>query len=335
MTIHLDKINGFGGSGGGGGTTGKIKILNVVENGTVTREGTKYSGFANDKYLQIGNKVDGDIIALSNEIKDFGAMIKTANSFECVFLCNYKTKTKQYLFGESGSWASKIGIENVDVVLQLNFEGGESLEWLIIERGSYTFTENADYYFKFAFDGTAYTLSIKEKNETSYTTVITIANSTKFSSGREWIIGYTDTADTNNEWGSYIDMEGCSTKSNGDFWWKGVEEINATGDIDLPSYLKKPTIVTDGDASNLAVAGNTIYDFMGGSALTSLTISSVENSYYESYIIFKTGAGTITLSVPNTLRWGGGEAPTLEANTVYCIAICSGLAEIDSFGSAS
>ncbi len=245
MSIKLKKGIGNGGNGGGG-TTGKIKILNVVENGTLTREGTKYSGFANDKYLQIGNKVDGDIIALSNEIKDFGAMIKTANSFECVFLCNYKTKTKQCLFGESGGWASKIGIENGEVVLQLNFEGGESLDWLIIERGSYTFTENADYYFKFAFDGTAYTLSIKEKNETSYTTVITISDSTKFSSGREWIIGYVDINDTGNEWGSYIDMEDCSIKSNGDFWWKGVEEVVASGDIDLPSNLKKPTIAVLG-----------------------------------------------------------------------------------------
>lgn len=101
-------------------------------------------------------------------------------------------------------------------------------------------------------------------------------------------------------------------------------------------YIRKPTIVTDGDVTGLAVAGNTIYDFMGGSALASLMISSVENSYYESYIIFKTGAGTIQFSAPNTLRWGGGnEQPTLEANTVYCIAIRNGLAEIDNFGSAS
>jgi len=101
-------------------------------------------------------------------------------------------------------------------------------------------------------------------------------------------------------------------------------------------YIRKPTIVTDGDNTGLAVAGNTIYDFMSSSALTSLTISSFENSYYESYIIFKTGAGTIQFTAPNTLRWGGGnEQPQLEPNTVYCIAIRNGLAEIDSFGSAS
>ena len=95
-----------------------------------------------------------------------------------------------------------------------------------------------------------------------------------------------------------------------------------------------PKIVTDGDATGLAVEGNTIYKF--GTALTSLTISSVETSDYESIIYFSTGAGTISLSAPNTLRWGGGnEQPTLEPNTVYCIAIRNGLAEIDNFGSAS
>lgn len=100
------------------------------------------------------------------------------------------------------------------------------------------------------------------------------------------------------------------------------------------NLVPAPTIVTDGDASGLAVAGNTIYKF--GTALTSLTISSVETSDYESIIHFTTGAGTIQFTAPNTLRWGGGnEQPSLEANTVYCIAIRNGLAEIDNFGSAS
>lgn len=95
-----------------------------------------------------------------------------------------------------------------------------------------------------------------------------------------------------------------------------------------------PTIVTNPSASGLAVEGNTIYKF--GTALTSLTISSVETSDYESIIYFTTGAGTIQFTAPNTLRWGGGnEQPILEPNTVYCIAIRNGLAEIDNFGSAS
>lgn len=94
-----------------------------------------------------------------------------------------------------------------------------------------------------------------------------------------------------------------------------------------------PTIVTDGDNTGLEVAGNTIYDF-GDTPITELTITSAEKSYKESVIYFVTG-GTIQYSFPNTIKWGGGSAPSLEINTRYCIAICNGLAEIDNFGSAS
>lgn len=93
-----------------------------------------------------------------------------------------------------------------------------------------------------------------------------------------------------------------------------------------------PTIVTDGDNTNLEVTANTIYDF-GDTPITNLTITSVETSYQESVIYFTTGTGAITFVVPNTLKWGGGSAPTgLEESTTYCIAICNGLAEIDNFG---
>ena len=98
------------------------------------------------------------------------------------------------------------------------------------------------------------------------------------------------------------------------------------------SYVPAPTIVTNGNAANLAVAANTIYKF--GTALTTLNIASVETSDYESIIYFSTDNGII-FTAPNTLKWGGGAVPSLEANTVYCIAIRNGLAEIDSFGSAS
>lgn len=103
--------------------------------------------------------------------------------------------------------------------------------------------------------------------------------------------------------------------------------------IDLTPYLVKPTIVTNGDNTGLEVAGNTIYDF-GDTPITELTITSAEKSYRESLIYFTTG-GTIQYSFPNTIKWGGGSAPSLEINTRYCIAICNGLAEIDSFGTVS
>ena len=89
-----------------------------------------------------------------------------------------------------------------------------------------------------------------------------------------------------------------------------------------------------GATPEISVSANKNYSF--DTAITELTITSVETSVLESVLYFTTGAGTISLSAPNTLRWGGGnEQPTLEPNTVYCISIRNGLAEIDTFGTVS
>lgn len=94
-----------------------------------------------------------------------------------------------------------------------------------------------------------------------------------------------------------------------------------------------PTVVTDGDNTNLEVAGNTIYKF--DTALTTLTITSAEVSDYESVIYFTTGA-TIAFTDNSGLKWGGdGSIPSLETNTIYCISIRNGLAEYDTFGAVS
>lgn len=99
------------------------------------------------------------------------------------------------------------------------------------------------------------------------------------------------------------------------------------------SIVSAPTVVNDGDNTGLVIEANKIYKF--ATALTTLTITSAEVSDYESRIYFTTG-GMIAFTDNSSLKWGGdGSAPTLEANTIYCIAICNGLAEIDTFGTVS
>lgn len=106
---------------------------------------------------------------------------------------------------------------------------------------------------------------------------------------------------------------------------------NKTG-ADL-GIVSAPTVVNDGDNTGLVIEANKIYKF--ATPLTTLTITSAEVSDYESRIYFTTG-GTIAFTDNSSLKWGGdGSAPTLEANTVYCIAICNGLAEFDTFGTVS
>lgn len=93
-------------------------------------------------------------------------------------------------------------------------------------------------------------------------------------------------------------------------------------------------VVTDADNTNLEVAGGTTYKFT--SPLSVLKIKSVATSDKESIIYFTTDSLSISFTDDSNVRWGGGnEKPSLAINTVYCIAIRNGLAEIDNFGTVS
>ena len=99
------------------------------------------------------------------------------------------------------------------------------------------------------------------------------------------------------------------------------------------NLVSAPTVLTDETSTSMALAGNTIYKWT--SAITSLSFASVEVSDLETVLYFTTG-GTISFSDSSSLKWGGdGSAPSLEANTIYCISIRNGLAEIDTFGTTA
>ena len=114
-----------------------------------------------------------------------------------------------------------------------------------------------------------------------------------------------------------------------------INGVSLTGNktsADL-SLVSAPTVLTDQTSTSMALAGNTIYKWT--SALTSLSFASVEVSDLETVLYFTTG-GTIIFTDSSSLKWGrGGSAPSLEVNTIYCISIRNGLAEIDNFGTVS
>lgn len=208
------------------------KVLNIKPNQAdvvLNIDGAKVSGFAYNRYVLPTSSVDKGVLNFLNSFKDFGKAVKTADSFEIVFLCNYKSQTEQYFFGEKESWASRIGINNNKVHFQLNFTGNDGgSQYVFSAEGDYDFTENSDYYFKFEFDGTKYTISVKEKSEENYTLVATLNDDTKITGERTWIIGTADPAVTIfdlNNWASYIDFAGCSIMIDGEYWWKGVETL--------------------------------------------------------------------------------------------------------------
>ncbi len=101
----------------------------------------------------------------------------------------------------------------------------------------------------------------------------------------------------------------------------------------VKSFIKGSggSVVSGADNTDLDLKGGAIYKF---GVIDELVLSSAEISDSETIIYFTTDS-TITFTDNSGVRWGGGnEQPQLEADTVYCISIRNGLAEIDNFGQA-
>lgn len=107
-----------------------------------------------------------------------------------------------------------------------------------------------------------------------------------------------------------------------------ADELYLTPDDSMPF----PNVITDATSINMALKANTIYKWTN--PITSLSFASIEVGDLETVLFFTTG-GSISFTDSSSLNWGGGSSPSLEINTKYCIAICNGLAEIDSFGTVS
>lgn len=89
-------------------------------------------------------------------------------------------------------------------------------------------------------------------------------------------------------------------------------------------------VVTDtaSTAKTLAtIADNTEYRL---GTLTALTVSALPTGYYIASIKFTAGA-SITVSMPASLKWLGGTAPTFAANKGYEISIADGCACVGEF----
>lgn len=197
---------------------GATKILNVVENGSLTRNGAVYSGFSSSNYLQLGNIVDNGYISLSNNVKDFGAMTESADSWEMVFKFKHISSEVGVLFACDVSEGSQIVISS-SVELDLSNSSGN---WSIgSATGTTTLEIGTTYWLKIEFTGDAYVLSLSTDG-INYTIEITISSSTKLTNRGDYVIG------KNN--GGYplkddLFIEGCSIKADSEYWWKGVENL--------------------------------------------------------------------------------------------------------------
>ena len=83
MTIHLDKINGFGGGAGAGSASGKMKIKDIEASAdiTVTLEKGYGAYRINTPSADFNLTIDGSALGLTNqELFDFVLIIDMTNS---------------------------------------------------------------------------------------------------------------------------------------------------------------------------------------------------------------------------------------------------------------
>ena len=95
----------------------------------------------------------------------------------------------------------------------------------------------------------------------------------------------------------------------------------------------KPTKVESGGSGTVTkhIKPNTFYKFGQVAALT-ITLAEGTSGIVNEYMFeFVSGSAVTTLSVPETVKWSGGEAPTIEANKTYQVSIVNNLAVYAAF----
>lgn len=95
----------------------------------------------------------------------------------------------------------------------------------------------------------------------------------------------------------------------------------------------KPTKAESGGSGTVTkqIKPNTFYKFGEVASLT-ITLAAEESGIVNEYMFeFVSGSTATTLSLPDTIKWSGGNAPTIEANKTYQVSIVNNLAVYAAF----
>lgn len=107
----------------------------------------------------------------------------------------------------------------------------------------------------------------------------------------------------------------------------------ATEDNWVDYMPKQGTKVEDGGSGSVTkqLSPNTLYKFGECTSLT-VTLGAETSGIMNEYMFeFVSGSTATTLSVPSTVKWSGGSAPTIEANKTYQVSIVNNLAVFAAF----
>ena len=92
-----------------------------------------------------------------------------------------------------------------------------------------------------------------------------------------------------------------------------------------PGYGAYPTVNKGTSTASTTLNPNTFYTW---GVVGSVTISGFGAGTAKDT---SNSGGTTTLSLPSSVKWTGGSAPTIEANTVYQVSVVNNMALYASF----
>lgn len=212
-----------------GGSSKEIKILNVVQTGSLTRDGAVFSGFSgtanSGSYLKIGARVDKGILSLdsSTYYKYFELVTPNANSWEFVTKIHYVASSTQmqYIFSEKVRYGSYIEIAPSGKI-DLQVSNSNSSADIGVKEGTTVLTDGTDYFIKMEFTGSAYKASISTDGQT-WTEECSITSPEKITNRGNWVIGVEES--NSRYFLGNINIAETYIKVNGEYWWKGVETL--------------------------------------------------------------------------------------------------------------
>ena len=111
----------------------------------------------------------------------------------------------------------------------------------------------------------------------------------------------------------------------------GVSKTPSNGVVDA-GYVNKQLITST--SSTMTLSPNIYYRNTSTSLSTlTITLGSIANSNIinEYFVEFTTSSSGTTISLPSTIKWANGEAPTFEASTTYQISIVNNLGVVITF----
>ena len=116
-----------------------------------------------------------------------------------------------------------------------------------------------------------------------------------------------------------ITIEGGSGNTSSNV--QAVDEISTIIDVDLDKYIVETT------DDNITLENNKYYKKTNVSSNIIINLNMPEdNTVFTSFSIeFTTSSSGTSVSLPNIIKWLGGELPTFENDFTYQISICNGL----------